>query len=132
MNRPSADRLMESLLAALANRDDPDYAIDALRAFLTRYGEARTECVYEGRGLADDGAGVALPPFVYYPLDARGRPVVVGKRYRREDGSTLAVDRITLGRDAGHTTIYFTDGSHAPASRLAPVQPRVGAPGGGC
>ena len=125
MNRASADRLMESLLAALANRDDPDYAVEALRAFLTRYGEARTECVYRDTPSAPTGSGTLLPPCAYYPQDANGDPVLVGKRYGKDDGSVMAVERIVLGRDAGHTTIHFTDGSYCQANRIAPTRPRV-------
>lgn len=126
MNRASADRLMESLLAALANRDDPEYAVEALQAFLARYGEARTECVYRAPAGAAHGQGVALPPGAYYPLDAAGDPVQVGRRYRRDDGSIMAVERITLGRDAGHTTIHFADGGCCKPSRVAPAAARPG------
>lgn len=123
MNSASADRLTQALLDAIAERADPDYALEALRAFLARYGEARTERVYGGPPEAADAA--RLPPRIYYPLDSSGAPIEVGRRYRTEDGSTLAVDYITLGRDADHTTIHFTDGSYEPAGRVAPARPRA-------
>ncbi len=111
------EHVMDALMAALAYRDDPERAVDALRGFLMYYGETRTDLVYGEPDRCGRG-GVTLPPGAYFPLDVDGDPLVVGRRYRFDDGRALTVSSISLGRDGEHTTIHYSDGTYGRPQRL--------------